>query len=257
MDLPKSKWNQIWNFQAHLLVDPSKADKILISTYDLWRCPWLKSHCEWLSSNISKSCKPSETRFNLFIPSLFIHYSFNNFRLDAAKERTLHDCHDPAACTSTSKVWHSQRLASNFCPAGQTSGCASAFMIHTIIHGVPALKEDSLCLETDFILSHQRERFSSPEHSPTDSSMPECIRMSTGIVLTLYIPSLLWALVVCLWAKTCRFKHLLDTPSSFKLWMENVGVCEILCGLRNSLLPGDLALNMFHQEYLSIHKLWT
>lgn len=67
-DLPKSKWNQIWNFQAHLLVDPSKADKFLISTYDLWMCPSLKSHCEWLSSNISKSWKPSETRFNLFIP---------------------------------------------------------------------------------------------------------------------------------------------------------------------------------------------
>ena len=99
-DLPKSKWNQIWNFQAYLLVDPSKADKILISTYDLWMFPRLKSHCEWLSSNISKSWKPSETRFNLFI--------------DAAKKRALHDCHNPAACTSTSEVWHWQGLASNF-----------------------------------------------------------------------------------------------------------------------------------------------
>ena len=78
------------------------------------------------------------------------------------------------AKSGTVKAW----LPTFTCPAGQTSGCASAFMIHTIIHGVPAVKEDFLCLETDFILSHQRERFSSPEHQPIPpcQSVSECLQ---------------------------------------------------------------------------------
>lgn len=77
------------------------------------------------------------------------------------------------AKSGTVKAW----LPTFTCPAGQTSGCASAFMNHTVIHGVPALKEDFLCPETDFILSHQRERFSSPEHQPIPpcQSVSECL----------------------------------------------------------------------------------
>ena len=91
-----------------------------------------------------------EARFTFFI---------HNFRLDAARERALHDCHNPAACTSTSEVWHSQGLASNF-PVillvklrwtilrgiEGFAGCASWFMIHS----VPVLEEDSLRPENRF-----------------------------------------------------------------------------------------------------------